>query len=113
MEDLQTSQALTHPANFPALGLLQQDPQVWFQGADAGDAARIERMIAERRAAKQAKEFARADQIRDQLGSRRDRAGGRSRGNDLAPGLKILMNFDRGRAHTIRRCALDQRRFMP
>ncbi len=67
MEDLQTSQALTNPANFPALGLLQQDPHAWFQGADAGDAERIERLIAERRAAKQAKEFARADQIRDLL----------------------------------------------
>ena len=46
------------------LGLLQQDPEVWFQGD--GDAA-IDALIAERIAARDAKDFARADEIRDQL----------------------------------------------
>ena len=46
------------------LGLLQQDPEVWFQGD--GDAA-IDALIAERIAARDSKDFARADEIRDQL----------------------------------------------
>lgn len=48
------------------LGLLQADPQAWFQG-DGGDDARIEALIAERQAAKQARDFAQADAIRAQL----------------------------------------------
>lgn len=51
------------------LGLLQQSPQTFLQqgrGADV-DEARIEALIAERAAAKKAKDFARADEIRDQL----------------------------------------------
>jgi len=51
-----------------ALGLLQQAPAAWFgRGADAGDDARIQALIDERIAAKQARDFARADAIRDQL----------------------------------------------
>ena len=46
------------------LGLLQADPEVWFQGD--GDAA-IDALIAERIAARTAKDFARADEIRDEL----------------------------------------------
>ena len=46
------------------LGLLQTDPEVWFQGD--GDAA-IDALIAERIAARAAKDFARADEIRDEL----------------------------------------------
>jgi cysteinyl-tRNA synthetase len=46
------------------LGLLQQDPEIWFQGD--GDEA-IDALIAERNAARAAKDFARADEIRDQL----------------------------------------------
>ncbi|RPE82036.1 cysteine--tRNA ligase [Vulcaniibacterium tengchongense] len=50
-----------------ALGLLQQDPAAWFaRGADGGD-ARIQALIDERAAAKKARDFARADAIRDQL----------------------------------------------
>ncbi|MBC6429273.1 MAG: cysteine--tRNA ligase [Cellvibrionales bacterium] len=54
------------------LGLLQQDPQQWFQQAraatDAGlDEAQIAALLAERQQARQAKDFARADAIRDQL----------------------------------------------
>ncbi|KRG83521.1 cysteinyl-tRNA synthetase [Stenotrophomonas daejeonensis] len=51
-----------------ALGLLQQAPAAWFgRGADAGDDVRIQALIDERIAAKQARDFARADAIRDQL----------------------------------------------
>jgi cysteinyl-tRNA synthetase len=52
-----------------ALGLLQQDPQAWFRhGVDGSvDAARIEALIAERQSARAAREFARADAIRDEL----------------------------------------------
>ncbi|MBQ0959434.1 cysteine--tRNA ligase [Ideonella sp. 4Y11] len=50
------------------LGLLQQDPAAYLQGgADDADAARIEALIAERQAAKQSRDFARADAIRAQL----------------------------------------------
>jgi len=51
-----------------ALGLLQQTPSDWFnRGTDRGDDARIEALIDERSAAKQARDFARADAIRTQL----------------------------------------------
>ncbi len=48
-----------------ALGLLQQDPAEWFsRGAGSGDDARIQALVDERAAAKQARDFARADAIR-------------------------------------------------
>ncbi|KAB8198795.1 cysteine--tRNA ligase [Lysobacter maris] len=51
-----------------ALGLLQQDPATWFaRGASGEDDARIQALVDERVAAKQARDFARADAIRDQL----------------------------------------------
>ena len=51
-----------------ALGLLQQDPAQWFAGGgDGGDDARIQALVDERGAAKKARDFARADAIRDQL----------------------------------------------
>ncbi|GAB3352493.1 cysteine--tRNA ligase [Lysobacter tyrosinilyticus] len=51
-----------------ALGLLQQDPAAWFsRGASSDDDARIQGLIDERVAAKKARDFARADAIRDQL----------------------------------------------
>jgi len=49
------------------LGLLQQDPKTWFQGGADVDSGRIEALIAERLAAKKAKDFARADAIRAEL----------------------------------------------
>ena len=51
-----------------ALGLLQQPPVAWFErGASDGDDARIQSLVDERAAAKQARDFARADAIREQL----------------------------------------------
>ncbi|QDH70413.1 cysteine--tRNA ligase [Marilutibacter alkalisoli] len=51
-----------------ALGLLQQDPAAWFaRGASGEDDARIQALVEERIAAKKARDFARADAIRDQL----------------------------------------------
>jgi cysteinyl-tRNA synthetase len=51
------------------LGLLQADPEDWFsRSAHASiDAAEIERLIAERNAARSAKNYALADQIRGEL----------------------------------------------
>lgn len=59
------------------LGLLQHDPKLWFQGD--GDEA-IDALIEERNAARADKDFARADEIRDQLDAQgivlEDGAGG-------------------------------------
>ena len=53
-----------------ALGLLQQSPAAWFaRGASGDDDARIQRLVDERITAKQARDFARADAIRDELAS--------------------------------------------
>jgi cysteinyl-tRNA synthetase len=46
------------------LGILQQAPEAWFRGA--GDAA-VDAAIAERLAARKARDFARADAIRQDL----------------------------------------------
>jgi cysteinyl-tRNA synthetase len=60
------------------MGLLQQDPEAWFQDAGSGSAAdgddltpaEIESQIAARKAARAAKDFAEADRIRDELKER-------------------------------------------
>ena len=52
------------------LGLLQQDPEDWFKGGarEGGlDDGAIEALIAERNEARENKDFARSDEIRDQL----------------------------------------------
>jgi cysteinyl-tRNA synthetase len=50
------------------LGLLQQPPAAWFsRGSADGDDARIQALVDERNAAKQARDFIRADAIRRQL----------------------------------------------
>ena len=60
--------ALAAAAQF--LGLLTQSPQTWFQGGGREDgltADAINGLIEERAEAKKAKNFGRADEIRDQL----------------------------------------------
>jgi cysteinyl-tRNA synthetase len=50
------------------LGLLSRIAAAWFaRGASSDDDARIQALIDERVAAKKARDFARADAIRDQL----------------------------------------------
>jgi cysteinyl-tRNA synthetase len=53
------------------LGLLRQDPEAWFKwrpaAAASPDDAAIEALIVERKEARKAKDFARADQIREEL----------------------------------------------
>ena len=53
------------------VGLLAQDPEAWFAGASVDDsvlsADEIEALLAERDAARTARDFARADAIRDRL----------------------------------------------
>ena len=60
-----------------------RQPDAWFRGG-ADDAAEIEAAIAERLAARKARDFARADAIRAELGGEGDRAGGRAGGHDVA-----------------------------
>jgi cysteinyl-tRNA synthetase len=51
------------------LGLLQKDPQSWLRGS-VEDSTAIERLIADRNAARKAKDFAKADGIRNDLAVR-------------------------------------------
>jgi cysteinyl-tRNA synthetase len=52
------------------LGLLQASPEAWFHGDADDDAAEIEAAIADRLAARRARDFARADAIRAELAAR-------------------------------------------
>ncbi|WP_189400842.1 cysteine--tRNA ligase [Arenicella chitinivorans] len=53
------------------LGLLQQDPEAWFAGKTSElDAQFIDALVAERTQAKEDKNWARADEIRDELSQR-------------------------------------------
>ncbi len=51
------------------LGLLQQDPESWLKGGDR-EASEIDALVAERNAARKARDFAKADRIRNQLAIR-------------------------------------------
>jgi len=57
-------------ASAELLGILYQDPEVWFRGESTDEAQEIEKLIAERKEAKKAKNFALADKIRDDLKAR-------------------------------------------
>jgi cysteinyl-tRNA synthetase len=51
-----------------ALGLLRQEPQDWFRrGESAVDTAHVEALLRERREARERRDFARADALRDEL----------------------------------------------
>jgi cysteinyl-tRNA synthetase len=63
----QTADAALLKALGGVLGLLQQPPREYLRGGASLDAAAIEQRIAERSAAKKARDFARADAIRDEL----------------------------------------------
>ncbi|MBT5674339.1 MAG: cysteine--tRNA ligase [Rhodospirillaceae bacterium] len=55
-------------ANADLLGILQKEPEAWFKGGEAeSDVGQIEAQIALRLAARKAKDFAAADNIRDAL----------------------------------------------
>ena len=54
-------------ASAEMLGILWQDPESWFKGGNDDEAAMIEAKIAERAAAKKAKDYALADKIREEL----------------------------------------------
>jgi cysteinyl-tRNA synthetase len=64
------------------LGLLQDDPATFLQGAGAGGELDVQKLIDERVAAKQSKNYARADQIRKELEAAgivlEDKPGGRT-----------------------------------
>ena len=50
------------------IGFLQAEPETWFHGdGEAGFAERVEAIIAERRSAREAKDWRRADALRDEL----------------------------------------------
>lgn len=50
------------------LGILQEDPEIWFAGnVEELDTGLIDRLIVERNQARQAKDFAKADKVRDKL----------------------------------------------
>jgi cysteinyl-tRNA synthetase len=57
----------TLKASADFFGLLQKAPQDWFQSGNASENEAIEALIAERNAARAAKDFATSDRIRNQL----------------------------------------------
>ncbi|SRR5579883_246148 len=49
------------------LGLLREDPERWFRGGEKVEESEIESLLDQRRAARTARDFKRADEIRDRL----------------------------------------------
>lgn len=68
-EDKQAA-AATLRAGGALLGLLQDEPEAWFHGSDISETDQIEAAIAARRAAREERNFAEADRIRDELAAR-------------------------------------------
>jgi cysteinyl-tRNA synthetase len=64
-EDISQLQA-TFMAMTAFLGIVQNNPETWFQSSDV-DVAAVEALIEQRNQAKKAKDYAQADVIRDQL----------------------------------------------
>ncbi|SMF40574.1 cysteinyl-tRNA synthetase [Alteromonadaceae bacterium Bs31] len=52
------------------MGVLQEDPETWFKGDSSEDSAWIEELIAARQQAKVDKQYARADEIREELNAK-------------------------------------------
>jgi cysteinyl-tRNA synthetase len=52
------------------LGVLQDDPERWFRASFGEQAAEIDALVAERVAARQAKDYAKSDRLRDELSAR-------------------------------------------
>ena len=70
-EKVAAKKALLSAGEF--LGLLQRNPEDWFKhssGDDAIDAAWVEQMLIERTEARKARDFAKADRIRDELAAK-------------------------------------------
>jgi cysteinyl-tRNA synthetase len=68
--DLQAAAKAELLAAGALLGVLQQDPAEWFRASFGEQAAEIDTLVAERVAARQRKDFAAADRIRDDLAAR-------------------------------------------
>jgi cysteinyl-tRNA synthetase len=70
-KDLQAAASLAALLKFlgSIMGILQTDPEVFFQSGGTVDAAKIEQLIAAREQARRDKNWAEADRIRDELAS--------------------------------------------
>lgn len=68
-EDPETLRALALEllADGELIGLLTHNPEAWFKGEDSADDAAIDALVAERDQARVQRNFARADELRDQL----------------------------------------------
>ncbi len=70
------------------LGILQQAPQDFLQGGASVDAARVQALIDERDAAKKARDYARADRLRDELAAMGVMLKDSAAGHDVGQGLR-------------------------
>jgi cysteinyl-tRNA synthetase len=68
--DLQAAAKAELLAAGALLGVLQQDPAQWFRASFRDQAVEIDALVAERVAARQAKDYATSDRIRDELSAR-------------------------------------------